>query len=188
MPTPEQLARQNIDALLAQCGWIVQSRAEMNLGAGRGIAVREFPLTTGYADYLLFVDRRAIGAIEAKPEGTTLTGVEAQAEKYSVGLPAVPPAWHTPLPFLIRKYRRRDVLHQRTRSRTAQPPHVCLPSTGDAGPMGERGAIGAGALARNAVADDKRFVVGADRSDRESGTIVGAGSTARLDPDGDGQR
>lgn len=100
MPTPEQLARQNIDALLTQCGWIVQSREEMNLGAGRGVAVREFPLKTGFADYLLFVDRRAIGAIEAKAEGATLTGVEAQAEKYSVGLPAVPPAWHTPLPFL----------------------------------------------------------------------------------------
>ena len=51
MPTPEQLARQNIDALL------VPSRAEMNLGAGRGSAVREFPLKTGFADYLLFVDR-----------------------------------------------------------------------------------------------------------------------------------
>ncbi len=74
MPTPEQLARQNIDALLAQCGWIVQSRTEMNLGAGRGVAVREFPLKTGYADYVLFVDRRAIGAIEAKPEGTALAG------------------------------------------------------------------------------------------------------------------
>jgi type I site-specific restriction endonuclease len=86
MPTPEQLARQNIDALSTQCGWIVQSRAEMNLGAGRGIAVREFPLKTGYADYLLFVDRRAIGAIEAKAERATLTGVEAQAEKYSTDL------------------------------------------------------------------------------------------------------
>ncbi len=62
--------------------------------------MREFPLKTGFADYLLFVDRRAIGAIEAKPEGTTLTGVEAQAEKYSVGLSATQPAWHSPLPFL----------------------------------------------------------------------------------------
>jgi type I restriction enzyme R subunit len=82
---PEQLARQNIDALLQQCGWIVQSRSEMNLGAARsnasGIAVREFPLKTGYADYLLFVDRRAIGAIEAKPEGTTLTANLARAER-----------------------------------------------------------------------------------------------------------
>ncbi len=100
MSTPKQRARQNIDNLLKQCGWIVQDRAGINLGVGRGIAVREFPLKTGFADYLLFVDRRAIGAIEAKAEGATVTGVEAQAEKYSVGLPAVPPAWHTPLPFL----------------------------------------------------------------------------------------
>jgi type I restriction enzyme R subunit len=69
MPTPEQCARQNIDDLLDKCGWIVQDRAEINLGAGRGVAVREFPLKTGFADYLLFVDRRPIGAIEAKAEG-----------------------------------------------------------------------------------------------------------------------
>ena len=76
MPTPEQRARQNIDGLLAQCGWIVQDRAEINLGAGRGVTVREFPLKTGFADYLLFVDRRPIGAIEAKAEGIALAGVE----------------------------------------------------------------------------------------------------------------
>jgi hypothetical protein len=39
--SPEQLARQNIDALLEQCGWIVQSCEEMNLGAERGNAVWE---------------------------------------------------------------------------------------------------------------------------------------------------
>lgn len=57
MPTPEELARINIDKQLTACGWSVQSRAEMNLSAGRGIAVREFSLSTGEADYLLFVDR-----------------------------------------------------------------------------------------------------------------------------------
>ena len=46
----------------------------MNLYAGQGIAVREFPLTWGSADYLLFVDRQAVGVIEAKKEGVTLTG------------------------------------------------------------------------------------------------------------------
>ena len=61
MPTPEELARFNIDKQLTACGWIVQSRAEMNLYAGRGIAVREFPLSTSEADYLLFVDRKAVG-------------------------------------------------------------------------------------------------------------------------------
>ncbi len=55
LPTPEELARINIDKQLTACGWTVQSRAEMNLYAGRGIAVREFPLSTGEADYLLFV-------------------------------------------------------------------------------------------------------------------------------------
>ncbi len=100
MPTPEGRARQNIDQLLTAAGWSVQNRDDMNLGASRGVAVREFPLKTGFADYLLFVDRKAIGAVEAMAEGSTLAGVEAQSEKYSVGLPEVPPAWRKPLPFL----------------------------------------------------------------------------------------
>ncbi len=98
--TPEARARQKIDELLTAAGWAVQHRDQLNLGATRGVAVREFALKTGYADYLLFVDRRAIGAVEAKAVGTTLSGVEAQSEKYSVGLDPVPPAWHSPLPFL----------------------------------------------------------------------------------------
>ena len=100
MPTPEELARINIDHQLAACGWTVQSRVEMNLYAGRGVAVREFPLETGEADYLLFVDRKAVGVVEAKPEGVTLSGVADQAAKYSVGLPANIPHVTLPLPFL----------------------------------------------------------------------------------------
>lgn len=100
MPTPEELARINIDKQLTACGWKVQSRVEMNLYAGRGIAVREFPLSTGEADYLLFVDRKAVGVVEAKPEGVTLSGVADQAAKYSVGLPANIPHVTLPLPFL----------------------------------------------------------------------------------------
>jgi len=90
---PEDQARQRIDALLEDVGWQVQDRVEMNLGAAVGVAVREFPLRaqgdpapTVYADYLLFVDRRAIGAVEAKSEGTTLSGVESQSAKYAIGL------------------------------------------------------------------------------------------------------
>jgi type I restriction enzyme, R subunit len=67
MPTPEELARINIDKQLLSCGWTVQSRAEMNLYAARGVAVCEFQLDTGEADYLLFVDRKAVGVVEAKP-------------------------------------------------------------------------------------------------------------------------
>jgi type I restriction enzyme R subunit len=100
MSTPEQRARQTIDGLLTAAGWQVQDRAALDLGASRGVAVREFPLITGFADYLLFVDRKAIGAVEAKAEGVPLSGIEPQSEKYGAGLPDIPPAWRKPLPFL----------------------------------------------------------------------------------------
>ncbi|MGB4360029.1 MAG: hypothetical protein WBJ19_06405, partial [Rhodoferax sp.] len=76
--TPEQQARQNIDALLQQAGWHVCNMANANIHASRGVALREFPLNTGYgfADYLLYIDGKAAGVIEAKKEGATLTGVE----------------------------------------------------------------------------------------------------------------
>ncbi len=84
---PEEKARQRIDQLLSEAGWIIQDVSELNLGAALGVAVREFPLKTGSADYLLFLNRQAVGVIEAKPEGTTLSGVAAQSGKYLAGLP-----------------------------------------------------------------------------------------------------
>jgi type I restriction enzyme R subunit len=100
--TPEEKARVDIDANLTAAGWVVQSRDDLDLTAGRGIAVREFPMRQGFgfADYLLYVDRKAIGAVEAKAEGT-LTGVEAQSAKYGAGLPDNLPAFTRPLPFLF---------------------------------------------------------------------------------------
>ncbi len=61
--TPEDRARQNIDKLLKDAGWMVQDKRATNLSAGRGVAVREFPLKSGHgeADYLLFLDRAPIG-------------------------------------------------------------------------------------------------------------------------------
>jgi type I restriction enzyme R subunit len=97
--TPEQKARREIDRQLVQCGWLVQQAGEMNISAGIGVAIREFPLRTGFADYLLYVCGKAIGVIEAKPEGHTLTGVETQSTKYTAGLPAGLPHYHLPLPF-----------------------------------------------------------------------------------------
>ena len=73
MTSPEQEARENIHRQLDQCGWIVQNASEVNISAGLGVAIREFPLKTGFADYLLYADGRAIGVIEAKPEGHTLS-------------------------------------------------------------------------------------------------------------------
>src|SRR5437016_9306767 len=98
--TPEQKARANIDAALAITGWIVQDPRSANLDAARGVVVREFPLVGGSADYLVFIDGKAAGAIEAKPEGTTLTGVEVQTEGYSQSLPKGIPRHMLPLPFL----------------------------------------------------------------------------------------
>ena len=87
--TAEQRARVLIDRQLVDAGWSVQSRSELNLFAGQGVAVREVIMAAGHgrADYLLYVDQRAVGAIEAKPEGTTLSGVEWQSAMYAEGLP-----------------------------------------------------------------------------------------------------
>ncbi len=101
--TPEAKARVTIDALLAQAGWHVCSMADADIHAVQGVAIREFPLNTGhgFADYLLYVNGKACGVIEAKKEGATLTGVEVQSARYSQGLPAGLPAWRRPLPFLF---------------------------------------------------------------------------------------
>lgn len=99
MAKPEERARQLIDAQLVASGWVIQDREEMNLGAGMGVAVREYPLATGPCDYLLFVDRRACGVVEAKPEGVTLSGVYDQASIYQHRLPSHLANWGDPLRF-----------------------------------------------------------------------------------------
>ncbi len=100
MVTPEARARENIDSQLANCGWILQNRSSLNLRANCGIAVREFPLETGVADYLLFVNEKAVGVIEAKSEGMPLAGVAEQAGLYAVGLPENIPHVSLPLPYV----------------------------------------------------------------------------------------
>jgi type I restriction enzyme, R subunit len=97
--TPEQKAREHIDHQLTLAGWLVQDRRQMNITAGPGVAIREFSLATGHADYMLYVDARAIGVVVAKPKGHTLTGVETQSGKYLDGLPAGLPNHRLPLPF-----------------------------------------------------------------------------------------
>ncbi|MBU0483576.1 MAG: DEAD/DEAH box helicase family protein [Proteobacteria bacterium] len=99
--TCEIHAREVIDRLLTEAGWLVQDVKDNNIFAGKGVAIREFPLKQGhgFADYLLYVDGKAAGVIEAKKTGTTLTGVETQSDKYAKGLPDGLPAWIRPLPF-----------------------------------------------------------------------------------------
>ena len=79
---PEDKARSLIDRRLVACGWQIQSRTEINLGAGLGVAVREFQTASGPVDYGLFVGRKLCGVIEAKAEGTTLSGYSEQAARY----------------------------------------------------------------------------------------------------------
>ena len=83
--TPETKARIVIDQKLAQAGWVVQDMKALNLGAAQGVAVREYPTDTGPADYVLFVNREAVGVIEAKRDeaGENLTAVEDQTGRYA---------------------------------------------------------------------------------------------------------
>ena len=98
---PEGQAREKIDQLLTAAGWAVQDYKDLNLGASLGVAVREFPLKAGFADYLLFLDRKAAGALEAKPVGTTLSIAEFQSEKYQCSLPEDLPCFQNPREQLI---------------------------------------------------------------------------------------
>jgi type I restriction enzyme R subunit len=98
---PEQKARDNIDALLKQAGWVVQSAKKIDLNMGLGQAVREYQTDVGPADYVLFVDKKAVGVIEAKREdlGHKITEVELQTEGYATATLK----WvnnKAPLPFL----------------------------------------------------------------------------------------
>jgi type I restriction enzyme, R subunit len=83
--TPETKARQQIDQKLEQSGWIIQDMKRLDLSAGIGIAVREYPTDTGPADYVLFINRNACGVIEAKKDsaGENLTVTETQTERYA---------------------------------------------------------------------------------------------------------
>ena len=83
--TPEQAARDNIDKMLSLAGWCVQDKKKIDFAAGLGIAVREYQTDVGPADYVLFVEKIAVGVIEAKPEsyGHKLTQVEPQSGGYA---------------------------------------------------------------------------------------------------------
>ncbi|MBL7796734.1 MAG: DEAD/DEAH box helicase family protein [Saprospiraceae bacterium] len=82
---PEQLARDQIDAQLTACGWVIQDKSRINLSTAPGIAVREYLTDVGPADYVLFVDKSPVGLIEAKrpEEGVRLTTVEEQSGEYA---------------------------------------------------------------------------------------------------------
>jgi type I restriction enzyme R subunit len=83
--SPEQKAREIIDRKLQEAGWIVQDVAQLNPSESLGVAVREFPTSTGPVDYALFVDGKPVGVVEAKKgdAGENITMVEAQSARYA---------------------------------------------------------------------------------------------------------
>lgn len=81
-PQLEQQARENIDRLLEAADWHICDASAANTHAARGVAIREFQLPGyGFADYLLYVDGKATGVIEAKKERITLSGIETQSDQ-----------------------------------------------------------------------------------------------------------
>jgi type I restriction enzyme R subunit len=82
---PEQIARDNIDKQLIACGWLIQDKKRLNLSAGIGVAVREYSTEVGPADYVLFVNQKPVGVIEAKreEEGVKFSVHESQVEEYA---------------------------------------------------------------------------------------------------------
>jgi type I restriction enzyme R subunit len=121
--TPEQIARDQIDTRLAEAGWIVQDKKTIDFSAGVGVAVREYQTDIGPADYALFVHKKAVGVIEAKPEdwGHKITTVEEQ----SAGYAAAKLKWISnkePLPFV---YESTGVITRFTDGRDPKP--RCLP-------------------------------------------------------------
>ena len=82
---PEQKARDKIDKMLELAGWIVQANNSINFTAGKGIAIREYQTDVGPADYILFIDKKPVGVIEAKreEEGFRLSTVEEQSKNYA---------------------------------------------------------------------------------------------------------
>ncbi len=103
LQTPEQKARAQIDQKLILAGWIIQDKKRLNLYQSSGVAVREMDTDTGPADYMLFIDGRACGIIEAKKEGVELGGVSEQSQRYAIsGLKHIQRAAANdgPLPFL----------------------------------------------------------------------------------------
>ena len=85
---PEQLARHSIDKMLEASGWAVQDYKAFDPSASMGIALREVPLKSGRCDYLLLVNRKPVGVVEAKKVGVTLSTVAEQSAHYAANLPS----------------------------------------------------------------------------------------------------
>lgn len=86
---PEDKARHElINPLLEKCGWEIQSKNSAKITSSLGVAIEYFQMGRDEADYVLFVDGKAVGIIEAKKQSEgSLIAKEGQAEKYAESTP-----------------------------------------------------------------------------------------------------
>ena len=186
--TPEQEARAAIDAALAAAGWIVQDPKAANLNAGYGVAVREFPLIGGPADYLLFLDGKAAGVIEAKPKGNPHRrgGPDGTIQPVpSIRHSSAPQPLALPLP----KYWRGDSVHERPGRSASKPQVVPIPSARNAHGLARSGPfLPPKPTALHAASARNRFVACPGTSRPQPRKVVGGRPAARLNPDGNRQR
>ena len=148
--TPEQAARDVIDQMLREAGWVVQSNKKIDFRAGPGVAVREYQTDAGPADYVLFVGKKPVGVIEAKPDrqGQNITTVEEQSRHLCLGQAQVAEPFRAAA-VRVRKHRRADAVYQHARPEAALSGGVPFPSPGDdagmAFPAGHAACPAAGA-------------------------------------------
>ena len=119
--TPEQKARKAIDAKLTAAGWLVQDRRNLNLHAGPGIALCETDVEGGFADYMFFVDAKALGVLEAKAANVLLGGAAEESAMYATAPTQDLQRWADVLPFTYQsngeEFRFRDLRDPHSRSR-----------------------------------------------------------------------
>ncbi|MBB5111954.1 type I restriction enzyme R subunit [Micromonospora echinospora] len=103
-PLNEVQARKVIDEMLRKSGWVIQDRNQVNPMAAQGVAVREFTVATGRADYVLYIDGKIVGVVEAKREGDHLSSAVEQNDRYAAGVLKEHSlaVWHKTEPFAFR--------------------------------------------------------------------------------------
>ncbi len=116
----ENETREEIDRKLEAAGWVIQEKNRLNLYESLGVAVREMDTNSGPADYMLFIDGKACGIIEAKREGADLGGVAGQSARYASSQVKFIERWvpeDLPLPLLY------EATNHEIRFRDERDPH-----------------------------------------------------------------
>ena len=183
---PEQIARDAIDARLSASGWTVQRNRKIDLSAGPGVAVREYPTSIGPADYALFADRKALGVVEAKPDswGAKITTVEAQSSGYAEAQLKWVKSPETPA-LRLRGDRRSHALHRWPGPQAALARGLHLPPPGDAARLARAAESFRAGAPRPAAAQPDRPARLPDHRHHQPGSLAEGGPPPRARPDGD---